>query len=103
LFFVALGFAVLRFILCLPLRDVPPLHSDRVVPPRNVLVTATQRNLLSVWLAAFTFFIGAVALFSFMKTFVAATGTGGVGSFFGASGPPVRGSRGWLPHRTNWL
>ena len=82
LFLGALGFAVLGLILCLPLRDVRPVHSETTVPPRSVLVTAAQRNLLPVWLAAFTFFVGVVALFSFMKTFVTTTGMGSVGAFF---------------------
>ena len=83
LFLGALGFAVLGLILCLPLRDVRPVHSETNVPPRSALATAAQRNLLPVWLAAFTFFVGVVALFSFMKTFVTTTGIGSVGAFFG--------------------
>ena len=82
LFLGALGFAVLGLILCLPLRDVRLVHSETNVPPRSIVATAAQRNLLPVWLAAFTFFVGVVALFSFMKTFVTTTGIGSVGAFF---------------------
>jgi MFS family permease len=83
LFVLSLTLAALGLLLCLPLRDHPH-HGDGQTPPRHVLVTAAQRNLLSVWVAALTFFAGVAALFSFMKTFVLATGAGQVGAFFGA-------------------
>jgi MFS family permease len=102
LFLAALGSAVLGLILCLPLPDVRPVHSERSVPPRSVVATALQRNLLPVWLAALAFFIAVLALFSFMKTFVTTTGTGSVGSFFSAYAAMAVALRivlGWLPDR----
>ena len=102
LFLGALGFAVVGLILCLPLRDVGPVHGERGVPPRSILATAAQRNLLPVWLAALTFFIAVLALFSFMKTFVIATGIGSVGGFFSAYAAMAVSLRiflGWLPDR----
>ena len=100
LFLGALGFAVLGLIVCLPLRDVRPVHSEQGVPPRSVLATVAQRNLLPVWLAAFTFFMAVLALFSFMKTFVITTGIGSVGTFFGAYAAMAVSLRiflGWVP------
>jgi MFS family permease len=100
LFLAALGFAVLGLILCLPLRDLRPVHQG--MPPRSILATVAQRNLLPVWLAALTFFIAVLALFSFMKTFVITTGIGSVGMFFGAytaMAVSLRIFLGWLPDR----
>ena len=101
LFLVALGFAVLGLMLCLSLPDMRPEHSASV-PPRSAAATAFQRNLLPVWLAAFTFFVGVSALFTFMKTFVTTMGIGSVGAFFGGyTGIAVvlRIFLGWLPDR----
>lgn len=102
LFLAALGFAVLGLIVCLPMRNVRAVHSGQRVPPRGVVATALQRNLLPVWLAALTFFIAVLALFTFMKTFVTTTGTGSVGSFFSgyaAMAVALRIFLGWLPDR----
>lgn len=102
LFAAALGLAVLGLILCLSLRDVGIEHSDRSDPPRHILVTAAQRDLLSVWIATFAFFVGVLAVFSFMKTYVAATGFSDVGSFFTAYAAVAVALRiflGWLPER----
>ena len=83
-FLCALVLAALGLLLCLPLRDVSPNHSEQRERARHVLATTVQRNLLPVWLAALAFFIAVVALFAFMKTFVITTGTSSVGAFFGA-------------------
>jgi MFS family permease len=102
LFLTALGSAVLGLIVCLPLREVRPAHSGQRVPPRSIVATAVQRNLLPVWLAALSFFIAVLALFTFMKTFVTATGAGSVGSFFSgyaAMAVALRIFLGWLPDR----
>jgi predicted MFS family arabinose efflux permease len=102
LFMAAFGLAALGLIACLSLRDVPAEHADRPVPPRHVLVTAAQRDLLSVWIATFAFFVGVLAVFSFMKTYVAATGFSDVGSFFTAYAGVAVALRiflGWLPER----
>jgi MFS family permease len=102
LFLGALGLAVLGLMLCLPLRDVRPVRSEQGVPQRSILTTAAQPNLLPVWLAAGTFFIAVLALFSFTKTFVITTGIGSVGSFFSAYAAVAVSLRlflGWLPDR----
>ena len=101
LFLVAFGSATLGLMLCLALPDVRHEHSASV-PPRSAAATAFQRDLLPVWMAAFTFFVGVAALFTFMKTFVSTTGTGSVGAFFsGYAGIAVvlRIFLGWLPDR----
>ena len=102
MFIGALALAVLGFILCLPLRDVPPVRTEHVVRPRGILRTASERHLLSVWLAAFTFFVGVVVVFTFVKTFIVATGIGSMGRFFGAYATTavlLRVFLGWLPDR----
>jgi predicted MFS family arabinose efflux permease len=82
LFLGALGLALLGLTFCLPLRDVQSTQGEQREPTRHVLAAAVQRNLVPVWLAALAFFIAVVALFAFMKTFVATTGAGSVGAFF---------------------
>ena len=102
LFLGALGFAVLGLMLCFQLRDARPVHGEATVPPRNVAATAVQRDLLPVWLMAFTFFVAVAAIFSFMKTFATTTGIASVGAFFsGYAGIAValRIFLGWLPDR----
>jgi len=102
-FIGALVLAVLGLVCCLPLRDVPLVHTEQTVRPRSLLRTALDRNLRSVWLAAFTFFVGVVVVFTFVKTFVVATGIGSMGRFFGAYATTavlLRVFLGWLP---DWL
>lgn len=102
LFLCALVLAVLGLMLCIPLRDTPPIDSEPRERARHVLVTTAQRNLLPVWLAALAFFVAVVALFTFMKTFVTATGAGSVGAFFGAYAAvavALRAFAGRLPER----
>jgi MFS family permease len=101
LFLGALGFAILGLILCFPLRDVGPSAGDQNAPSPSILVAA-QRDLRPIWFAAFTFFMAVLSLFSFMKTFVIATGIGSVGSFFTAYATVavlLRIFLGWLPDR----
>jgi MFS family permease len=101
LFLLSLVLAALGLLLCLPLRDSPG-HADARTPPRHVLITAAERNLLSVWVAALSFFCGVAALFAFMKTFALATGAAPVGAFFGAYAGvagTLRIVAGWLPDR----
>jgi predicted MFS family arabinose efflux permease len=91
LFMLALGLAVAGFVLCLTIRDPGTFgstgrstaHEGPLAVPRSVLSTGAQRNLMTVWIAAFAFFVGVTALFTFMKTFVAAVAAGSVGTFFG--------------------
>jgi predicted MFS family arabinose efflux permease len=102
LFIIAFILVALGSCLCLLLRDRSTVSDHEHPPARSVLVTAAQRNLVSVWLAAFAFFVGVATLFSFMKTFMATTATGRVGNFFMAyAGIAValRVFAGWLPDR----
>jgi MFS family permease len=101
-FLFALVLAVLGLVCCLPLQDVPLVHSEPTVRPRSLLRTALDRNLLSVWLAGFTFFVGVVVVYTFVKTFVVTTGIGSMGRFFGAYATTavlLRVFLGWLPDR----
>ena len=55
-----------------------------------------------MWLAAFTFFVGVVVVFTFVKTFTVTTGLGSMGGFFGAYATTavlLRIFLGWLPDR----
>lgn len=101
LFLFALGLVAAALLLCLPLRD-PAAAALHTVAPRGVVATALQRNLGPVWLAALSFFAGVVAVFTFMKTFVIATGAGSVGVFFLAYAGVAVALRillGWVPDR----
>ncbi len=84
MFLGALSLVVLGLGLCLPLRDVSVVRDRHAVLPRSLFREAFDPNLLSVWLAAFTFFVGVVVVFTFVKTFVVSTGIGSMGRFFGA-------------------
>lgn len=100
LFLWALGCAALGVALCLPLRDVYVRTAGP--PPRGLFAAAGQRDLLPVWLAAGAFFVSLGALFTFMKTYVAAADVGSVGSFFTAYAAVAIALRvlfGWIPDR----
>lgn len=103
LFLGALGLGVLGFLLCLPLRDVRLVHIEELAAPsRGLFGAVTQPNLVPVWCAAFAFFLAAGALFTFLKTFVAAVGVGSVGGFFTAYALVavlLRVCFGWVPDR----
>lgn len=101
-FIVALALAVLGLLFCLPLRDVSRAHTGQTARSGSLLRNASDRNLLSLWVAAFTFFVGVVVVFTFVKTFIVAKGIGSMGSFFGAYATTavlLRVFLGWLPDR----
>jgi MFS family permease len=100
LFLWALACAALGVLLCLPLREV--YQRTAGPPPRNFLAAAVQPDLRPVWLAAAAFFVSLGALFTFMKTYVAAADVGSVGSFFSgyaAIAIALRLFFGWIPDR----
>ena len=100
LFLWALGCAALGVLLCLPLREVYVRTAGP--PPRGIFAAAAQPDLRPVWLAAAAFFVSLGALFTFMKTFVAAADVGSVGSFFTAYAAIAIALRlffGWIPDR----
>ena len=102
LFLSAFGLAAAGSILCLPLPETAALRAQAAVPRRSITATIVQRNLLPVWLATFAFFVAVLALFSFMKTFVIATGMGTVGRFFmiyAGTAVALRIGLGWVPDR----
>jgi MFS family permease len=102
MFMGSLALALLGFLLCLPLRDVPRIGVKQAVRSPSLLRTAAARELLSVWLASFAFFVGVVVVFTFVKTYVVSTGIGSMGRFFGAYATTavlLRVFLGWLPDR----
>jgi predicted MFS family arabinose efflux permease len=103
LFAVAFGFAVLAAMFALPLPEMSsrPTDTEEGTPGgfRKVL---SQPDLVTLWGITTAFSIALAAMFTFLKTFVMATGVGSVGGFFGAyAGVAVllRVALGWLPDR----
>jgi MFS family permease len=81
IFAAALGFAVLAFLLSLPLRDAPRPAAGSG-PPRSFGAVAVQRDLLALWWIGTAFSLALAAVFVFIKPFVLETGLGSVGLFF---------------------
>ncbi|MBI4515703.1 MAG: MFS transporter [Deltaproteobacteria bacterium] len=86
--------------LSLPLRDA--VLSSGELPNRGFVAAALQRDLLPVWFVGTVFATALAAYFTFLKTFVLATGIGSVGGFFTAyalSAVSLRLFFAWLPER----
>jgi MFS family permease len=99
LFVIATALALAALLLSMPLRDPP---REPGPPPRGITAAVTQRDLVPLWLAGAGFATSLAAHFTFLKTFVLATGSGSVGLFFSAySGAAValRVGFGWIPER----
>ncbi|HKE17757.1 MAG TPA: MFS transporter [Kofleriaceae bacterium] len=99
LFTVSFAFALVALLLSLPLRDPP---RDPGPPPRGIAAALFQRDLVPLWLSGAAFATALAAHFTFLKTFVLASGTGSVGLFFSAySGAAIalRVGCGKLPER----
>ncbi len=99
LFVASLGFALVSLALSLPLRE--PAREPGP-PPRGILAALTQRDLVPLWLAGTAFATALAAHFTFLKTFVIASGTGSVGLFFtaySAAAIALRLAFGRLPER----
>ena len=61
-----------------------------------------QRSLAPVWVSSAVFFMATASIFTFLKTYVLASGYGSVGGFYGAyAGIAVllRVFLGWIPDR----
>jgi len=88
MFATALVFFALGGALCWLLPESPRESLREAEEPYAVSSglwrTVCQRDLLPIWAAALTFFSCMAGVFSFMKTFVLATGYGSVGAFFSA-------------------
>ena len=82
LFHVSAGFALASLLLSLPLRDVR--HPAHDLPGRGFLAAVLQPDLLPLWFIGLVFATALTAQFTFVKTFVLATGIGSVGLFFSA-------------------
>jgi MFS family permease len=81
LFLCAAGAYALGVILAWPLPDRRTPRAAHEAQP-SVYATAAQRDLLPVWVAAFSFFFAMASVLTFMKTFVLQRELGGVGVFF---------------------
>jgi MFS family permease len=81
LFTTSFACSLVALCLSLPLRD-PPRHVGP--PPRGIVAALLQRDLVPLWLGGLLFATALAAHFTFLKTFVLATATGSVGSFFAA-------------------
>ena len=100
LFHVSMAFALVSLLLSLPLRDVR--HPPGELPGRGFLAAVVQPDLLPLWFIGLVFATALTAQFTFVKTFVLATGIGSVGLFFTAysiAAIVLRLGFSWVPER----
>lgn len=99
LFGLTVVFALVGLVLVLPLRDAAaPAGPGR----RGIVAAAIQPDLLPLWFMGSVFAIALASVFTFLKTFVLATGIGSVGMFFtayAAAAVILRLTLAWLPDR----
>jgi MFS family permease len=81
-FATGVGFCALGALLCWTLPEPARSVATTSESHHGMLATAKQRNLLPIWPAALVFFSCMATVIAFLKTFVLATGYGGVGAFF---------------------
>ncbi len=81
-FVLATGLALLGWVLAWWLPDLPPAKAAGT-PHAGFFRVATRRNLLPVWLLTAGFVVGMMSLFTYMRTYVDASGRGSVGLYFG--------------------
>jgi MFS family permease len=97
----AFGFATAALLLSTRLREQRP--AGRLLRQKGSFRRAvTQRDLLPLWLIAFSICLTLTAYWTFMRTYVDQTGVGSVGLFFGAyasTAVAIRLFGGWLPDR----
>jgi len=103
LFQVALGLAILAALLALPLPEMStPASANAEEAPVGFRKVLVQPQLVTVWGLTAIFSIALAAMFTFLRTFVDASGIGSVGGFFGAYASvavTLRVVAGWLPDR----
>ena len=80
LFHVSVALAAASLLLSWPLRE--PRREVHELPARGFAASASQRNLLPLWFIGTVFAVVLAANFTFLKTYVMATGIGSVGLFF---------------------
>jgi predicted MFS family arabinose efflux permease len=100
LFLVAAVLALASLALSLPLRNHPPAPDD--LPPRGFLRAIAEPGLLPLWFIGTVFATAIAAHFTFLKTFILATGVGSVGLFFttySIAAVVLRLFFGWVPDR----
>lgn len=99
LFALTVVFSLLGLVLVLPLRDAArPAGPER----RGMVAAALQPDLLPLWFMGSVFAVALASVFTFLKTFVLATGIGTVGLFFtaySASAVLLRLTLAWVPDR----
>ena len=101
LFLSSLGFELVGLLLCTRLREQPAAHTS-AEPSRGFAAVLAQPSLGPVWLASLVFFMALACIFTFLKTYVIASGHGSVGGFFSAYASVaviLRVFFGWLPDR----
>jgi MFS family permease len=102
LFLTSLGCAIAGFALALPLRESGGLLAREAEPPRAFRTTLCQPNLVPLWLVTWMFFFAQAGVFTFLKTYVMATGFGTLGAFFTVytlTAIVQRLALGWVPDR----
>jgi len=103
LFQVSLGLAILAALLALPLPEMStPASANTEEAPAGFRNVLAQSQLVTVWGLTSIFSIALAAMFTFLRTFVDASGIGSVGGFFGAYASVavmLRVAAGWLPDR----
>ncbi len=101
LFAVALGFALVSFVLSFPLPEAPrpPAVAGEV---RGLRAALGQADLAPLWMVGTVFSVVLTGFFIFMRRFVDETHVGSVGLFFSAytvAALTLRVFFGWLPDR----
>lgn len=79
LFILSAALAAVALLASLPLPPTPALGDE---PPRSFGAALGQGDLLPLWLIGLAFSIAVAAPFTFLKTYVLASGEGTVGGFF---------------------
>ena len=100
LFGAAIVLGTIALLLALPLRESVALAPMERHP--SFLASLTQRDLLPLWWITLVFNFALTAYFTFLRTYVDATGVGSVGAFFAAyasTAIALRVFAGWLPDR----
>jgi MFS family permease len=102
LFLTGLACATAGLFLALPLAESSRALKPAAEPPRAFRATLLQPNLAPLWLAAWMFFFAQAGVFTFLKTYMMATGFGTLGAFFAVYTLTAIGQRlvlGWVPDR----
>jgi MFS family permease len=102
--FAALGFAAAGLLLAIRLPEQRPVRPAGLPPRRKggFRRALAQPDLLPLWMIAFWMCLALTGYWTFMRTYVNATGVGSVGLFFAvyaSTAVAIRLFGGWLPDR----